>query len=1489
MARSTWFGPRRVVALAAALPLVLAVTPADGAAAAARVPVYLDTHYSFAERAADLVSRMTLPEKVAQLETTAPGIPRLGVQEYNYWSEGQHGVNSLHDDLNHGDHPDNPPVATSFPTNFAATMSWDPALIYDETTAISDEARGFLDKSLFGVDQNNLGDSRDNYGHLTYWAPTVNLDRDPRWGRTDEAFGEDPYLVSTMAGAYVNGFQGQTMQGAPLSPYLKVAATAKHYALNNVEQDRTGVTSDVTDANLRDYYTAQFASLVRDAHVAGLMTSYNAINGTPSVADTYTTNQLAQRTDGFTGYITSDCGAIGTTYKTFPDGHDWAPPGWTTDGKGEAATWTNTTTGVKVSAVAGGLAYALRAGTGLDCGGLENTVANVEAAINAGILGVGVIDNDLVRAFTIRMRTGEFDGPKAHNPYTAITKAAIQSPAHQQLARKVADNSLVLLKNEALLPVQPKSLNKVVIVGDLAGKVTLGGYSGNPTLQVSPVAGITDEVKKANPNASVVFDAAGTSTTATGAATLSARTRADIAAADLVIVFVGTDTTIASEGTDRPSIAMPGNYTSLIDQVTALGNEHTALVIQSNGPVDIADEQAKFPAVVFSGYNGESQGTALADVLFGRQNPDGHLNFTWYADDSQLPAMSNYGLTPSQTGGLGRTYQYATTTPTYPFGYGLSYSSFAYADVKADTRHVSADGTVKVALTVTNTGKTAGSTVAQLYAATPFTVPGVELPRERLAAFAKTAVLAPGKSQRLTLSVKIADLAFWDANAMKSRVYPGDYEFRLGTDATHIGATQRVSVTGSITPKVAAVTVQPESSTYQVGQTIDLTGRNRWLADDTIPSREQRNLAVTADHVVEAVNNDGSFADLGKSEVKYRSSNESVARVSPRGVVTAVGTGVATISATVDGVTGAAPIVVGHGLKITAPAIVDPVEPASITTTFTNPGATVHDVALSLAVPAGWTATPSTPATFATVAGKATVTTTWSVRAQAGTDGGTLSFAANATVGGAHDSTASADVDVAYSRLAASFDNTGISPDSNHGVGNFDGNGSSFSADALAAAGIHAGAKITHDGYAFAWPDGGPNDVAAGGQSIALAAGGSSLGFIGAATYGTQTGKVTLTYTDGTTEQQTLSFADWYGNQAAPGGDVVATMPYINTTSGTNQGAYSLYFASVPLDAGKTLQYVTLPDISHGTSGGSPSMHIFAIAAKNDSLAVTAPPIAPPDSTLAATTTYTNVSSAAVNAVTLTVAAPGGWTATATSPASFATVAPGASVQTTWQLKVPADAAPSRTDLTAVAAVGGTTVTTAVTGLTVPYPNLAAAFDNRAISDDATPADADFDGGGASYSTQALAAVGLTAGAVIKHDGVAFTWPDTKSGQVDNVVSGGQTIRLDGAPTKLGFVGSASYGLTSGVGTVTYDDGSTQQFTLSMADWYGVTAQSGGDVVASTAYIHKPLNSQPGFSVYYSPVELQPGKTARYVTLPDLGDSAKQYRPTMHLFAIGLG
>jgi beta-glucosidase len=730
--------------------------------------------------------------------------------------------------------------------------------------------------------------------------------------------------------------------------------------------------------------------------VSGVMTSYNAVNGTPQPANTYTVNELLQRTYGFNGYTTSDCGAVTDIYQS--GSHDWAPPGWTTDG----STWTNTATGATVPAAAGAEAYALRAGTDLNCTGTEATTQNIEAALNAGLLSTGVIDTDLVHLFTLRMETGEFD-PASKVAYTKIGKSQIQSPAHQALAEQLAASDLVLLKNgdvagssSPLLPANPAKLNNVVIVGNLAGTVTLGGYSGDPSLQVSAVQGITSAVKAANPSATVTFDACGTSTTATTPASCSAATQAAIKSADLVIVFAGSDLNVADESHDRASLAMPGNYDSLISQVAALGNPRMALVMQADGPYDISGVQGEFPSIVFSGYNGESQGTALAQVLFGQQDPSGHLNFTWYADDAQLPAMDNYGLTPAQTGGLGRTYQYFTGKPAYPFGYGLSYTTFRYSRVAAGPSSANANGTVHVSFDVTNTGKAAGSTVAQLYVAPKFTVPGVQLPQKQLEGFRKTAVLAPGQTQHVTLSVPVASLSQWDESSLKQVVYDGPYQFQVGSDAATVAGAGTVRVRGAITPRVQSVTVQPDQDVLQPGQTLSLAGANPWIAPDTDSALEQPH--ASADDVVEAVNNDQSFVNLAHARVTYASSDPAVATVRRDGTVTAVAPGVTTISVTVNGVRGTTPLSVSAPLTATAPADMDAGATSQAATSFTNTGSRpLTGVTLTLAGPGGWTATAATPATFAAIAPGQKVSTTWNVSVPAGTGPGTDELAAGAT------------------------------------------------------------------------------------------------------------------------------------------------------------------------------------------------------------------------------------------------------------------------------------------------------------------------------------------------------------------------------------------------------------------------------------------------------------------------------------------------------------
>jgi beta-glucosidase len=926
--------PGRRAALLTAALLAIATAPAHAA------PAYRDTRLPFAERAADLVSRMTLEEKATQLGTTnAQAIPRLGVQQYAYWSEAQHGVSAFWGGDWYGDSEyrggvGNPIPATSFPTNLTASMSWDPDLMRRETEAISDEARGFLDRSLFDDDHNNLGPRRSDYGSLFYFNPTINIGRDPRWGRNDEAFGEDPFLVGTMATAYVHGFQGQTASGKLRGRYLKAVATAKHFALNNVERDRTAISSDTDEATIRDYYTPHFRRVVEDGRVSGLMSSYNSVNGTPAVANSFLLNVLARRTWGHPGYVTSDCGAVATTYRR-PDqpigvpgsalyflGHDWAPPGWTTNHGGQAAArWTRRADGRSISGPAGGEAFSLRAGTDVNClgedgasgqppvgdigsnlSGKENRIDYIREAIAADALSEDVVDRALVRLFTLRMRTGEFD-PRAGQPYTRIRESVIQSRAHRELAGEVAKRSLVLLKNaplrpgaRPLLPADPRRLNRVVILGDQADKAFLGGYSGEPDERISLRQALTHAVRDANPGAQVTYDDAGSSSTSNLPAMLSSETRDAIRAADLVVIMVGTDESTNAEGSDRDSVAMPGNYDSLVQQAAGVGNPRIALVVQAGGMVALGAVKGRVRSILFSGPAGQRQGRAFAAALLGRVNPSGRLSFTWYRGDAQLPPMGDYDLAPRLTGGLGRTYQYFAGVPEYRFGFGLSYTRFRWSGIRADARRVDANGLVRVGTTVRNIGNSAGATVVQVYARSP-RVAGRDVPIRRLVGFRRTRELRPGASQRIAISVPIADtLRLWDGRAGRSVVHPGDWTFEVSGSAGGQIHRLPVQISGRIAGTIRHLTAQPPKSTLAVGETLDLRGKNRWLQGLGPAGTPPR-----AADILAAVRQDDTFVDLGRARLRFRSSSPTVVAVGPDGLVKGVHRGTATVSVSVGG------------------------------------------------------------------------------------------------------------------------------------------------------------------------------------------------------------------------------------------------------------------------------------------------------------------------------------------------------------------------------------------------------------------------------------------------------------------------------------------------------------------------------------------------------------------------------------------------------------
>jgi beta-glucosidase-like glycosyl hydrolase len=923
-----------VIATCLAIATCLGIAPVPAVAQ----PVYKKTSFSFAERAADLVSRMTLDEKAAQLSSTnAPAIDRLGVQSYSYWNESQHGIYFLqaNDPVRRQPTWFNRITAPSFPTNLAASLSWSPRLIHRTADAISDEVRGFNDPARFGELPNNLGESPRNYGSLFHFNPTVNLQRDPRWGRTDEAFGEDPFLVSRLAGAYVRGFQGQDLSGRPENRYLKAVATLKHYALNNVEQDRTSISSDTDEAMIRDYYTAQFRSLIEDAGAVGLMSAYNAVNGTPAVADTFLLNVLARRTWGFDGYVTSDCGAVATTYRR-PDviigpgipirftGHDWAPPGWSTDGGGVGSIWSGPSGDLTISGRAGGQAWALRAGTDINCAGAgtdnatlrdwfgqENRVELIREAIEAGVLSEGVIDRALLRTFTLRMRTGEFD-PPARVPYTRILSDVIDSEAHRKLTGEVARKSIVLLRNRAegttarpVLPADPSATDRVVVLGNLADEIVLGGYSGFPTESITPLEGIEALLAERNPGAEVIFDDAGTSTTATDPAVLDPATVAALPSADLVVVVAGTDAASNSEGADRPDLEMPGNYDSLISKVLQSGNENVVLAVQAAGPVSL-EAAGSVPAILYTAPNGQRQGQALADTIFGLSKPSGRLSFTWYRDDSQLPPMDDYDLTPEDTGGLGRTYRYFTGDPEFEFGYGLSYTSFSYEQPRVSETRIRAGGTLPVSVRVRNTGDVTSSTVIQVYATAAGRAGGRELPDRRLIAFARTGPIEPGEARELSWRIPVERLRLYDTRLGRDVVYRHSYGIEISRWAGSPIATRRVQVVdGNLPRTVRHVTLQPEDLVLRKGAQVNLLGRNRWLADSTAGRYPEM-----ADGILEAARSDQSLVDVQRAGVTFRSNRPSVVRVDSRGRLRAIAPGVATVTATIDKASGRTVVVV---------------------------------------------------------------------------------------------------------------------------------------------------------------------------------------------------------------------------------------------------------------------------------------------------------------------------------------------------------------------------------------------------------------------------------------------------------------------------------------------------------------------------------------------------------------------------------------------------
>ncbi|MEU2201266.1 glycoside hydrolase family 3 N-terminal domain-containing protein [Isoptericola sp. NPDC019482] len=805
--------------------------PADSVPTDGQTP-YLDDsgRYSFEERAADLVSRMTLDEKLQQFRATTSepaqaAIPRLGVEGYRYWNEALHGVARVGE-------------ATTFPTGLGIGATWDRDLVRDMADAVSSEAR-----ALWNDPSRNLG--------LTYWSPTINMARDPRWGRAEENYGEDPFLTGQLAGEFVDGMQGDD------DTYLKTVATVKHFAANNHENDRHSDSADVDEKTLREYYLPAFQETVENHGVGSLMTAYNAVNGVPMPANERLVTDVLRRTWGFDGFVTSDCGAVDDVFAK----HRWQP-----EGSDHPVT------------AAEAAAFTLRAGTDIDCKGGFFT-AHLPEALEQGLISEGDLDLALTRLFTTRMRTGEFD---AHDPWDTeeyTVENQISSGLHDDLAQRMSEEATVLLRNEpvgdgpAALPLSgaPADLDDVVVVGDLADEQILGDYSPTSTEpDNTPLLEIRRTVAELGGDADDV--------TYVGAdGTLDDAELAAVAAADAVVVVVGTREDDSAEGQDRTTLDLPRGQADLARQVGE-ANPRTVVSVQSVAQVDLTPFADVVPAILWSTYNGQNQGSALARVLWSVDGvePSGRLPFTWYASADQLPDIKDYAVAPAD-GSHGRTYQYFTGDVAYPFGHGLSYTDLEVTGLTVSRPQVAADGTIEARATVRNTGDRAGSTVVQLYATAP-RADGVTRPQQRLAGFEKVS-LGAGESRTVRFPVAPAELWSWDDD--RETVDRGRWTLTAGQSAADPSATARFTVSGQRARTLQQVTAVPS------GSVIDL--------DDPEP----------VEAGVSAVANDQSFYDLDDVRVRYRSSAPEVATVDRHGTVRGLATGVATITAAVmvDGTT----------------------------------------------------------------------------------------------------------------------------------------------------------------------------------------------------------------------------------------------------------------------------------------------------------------------------------------------------------------------------------------------------------------------------------------------------------------------------------------------------------------------------------------------------------------------------------------------------------
>ncbi|HCC35091.1 MAG TPA: hypothetical protein DEQ02_05450 [Ruminococcaceae bacterium] len=920
---------------------VSAAEPIDVVALDEETPIYLDRSYSFEERAADLLSRMTLNQKASQMISGfSPAIPELGMNWYGWWNEALHGVSRLQHQASA-----NPTViynTTSYPISLSMGSTWNPELTYRVSSEISDEAREV---------------TRDNRYELTYYSPTVNLLRDLRWGRADETYGEDPYHNAMIASQFVNGMEGKNMQGERLDPngYLKTVSTIKHYLGNNSESNRLNGTSNMSERELREYYSYVYRLIVEQTDVSSVMAAYNRVNEVPANLNNYILDTLLRQTFGFGGYVTADCDSVAMAFAG--SGFDRDPV--TSSGNGHG--WRSFYDGHKLTAPET-VAWAINAGGDLECNnGYSNgsirystvvpTAIGQNITTPSGIFDENSVDVSLLRLLTARMELGEFDVEDGVVSWYNDARARIAenyapdwnyqlagsarnngadtiTPERLELMLEAGHESLVLLKNAPveetpLLPIQvPQGDYKVVVVGaspyvNLQNQY-LGGYTVNMSAagqakMVRPWEGIRDGILAKNPNADVSLIGLDNKNTAISEDQLNS-----LADADLVIFYAGSNRDDAHEDVDRTSLNLPGVQGNNAAAIVAK-NPNTVVVMETSSPNFIGGFADDTPAIIWSCYNGMNKGTALADVLLGKENFSGRTSTVWFENANQMASTRSYRLTPgddrweyaptsnvSHTSDTytfgeskGRTYMYydeaASGNLRYPFGYGLSYTNFEYSNLVVNgltNDSIDANGTVNVSVNVKNTGPMDGAEVVQLYVATPGAPAALQMPIKRLAAFDKVEVPA-GETVTVNLKVDIEDMAIFNEENSKFEVYAGAYQLQVGKDHKDIELTKDFAVTGTLTPKVSVVTAKAVQSGDK-----DLDIANRICFDLGKTIDPQLTISMSDDTLYGYVMKGQSTEIPSRFDIEYTSNRPGVVSVTD-GVIRTRTSGVATITATV--------------------------------------------------------------------------------------------------------------------------------------------------------------------------------------------------------------------------------------------------------------------------------------------------------------------------------------------------------------------------------------------------------------------------------------------------------------------------------------------------------------------------------------------------------------------------------------------------------------